>query len=77
MSAMMSVVLHIVNWEFTKWVSTHEHRVGFLKAEDTTGKGLLDVLLGHLETLRLDILICCGQTYAREKAGGPEESPKT
>lgn len=47
----LSVVLRIVNCELTKGVSIHEHFVGFVVAEDTTGKGLLNLFLGHLETL--------------------------
>lgn len=59
----LSVVLRIVNCELTKGVSIHEHFVGFLVAEDTTGKGLLDLFLGHLETLGLDLSDCRGQSY--------------
>ena len=59
----LSVVLHIVNCELHKGVSIHKHFAGFLMAEDTTGKGLLELFLGHLETLHLDISDCCGQSY--------------
>ena len=37
----LSVVLHIAYCELPKGVSIHKHFVGFLLAEDTTGKGLL------------------------------------
>ncbi|XP_077091465.1 zinc finger MYM-type protein 1-like [Siphateles boraxobius] len=59
----LSVVLRIVNCELNKGVSIHEHFVGFLLAEDITGKGLLELFLGHLETLHLDISDCRGQSY--------------
>jgi hypothetical protein len=44
-------------------VSIHEHFVGFLVAENTTGKGLLNLFLGHLQTLDLDLADCRGQSY--------------
>lgn len=44
-------------------MSIHKYSVGFLMAEDTTGKGLLKLFLGHLETLHLDISDCRGQSY--------------
>lgn len=59
----LSVVLHIVNCELTKGVTIHEHFVGFLVAEDTTGTGLLDLFLGHLNKLHLDISDLRGQSY--------------
>lgn len=57
------MVLRIVNCELTKGVSIHEHFVGFLVAEDTTGKGLLNLFLGDLETLNLDLCDSRGQSY--------------
>lgn len=59
----LSVVLRIVNCELYKGVSIHEHFIGFLLAEETTGKGLLELFLGHLETLLLDSSDCRGQSY--------------
>uniref|UniRef100_A0A8C6WW11 TTF-type domain-containing protein n=1 Tax=Neogobius melanostomus TaxID=47308 RepID=A0A8C6WW11_9GOBI len=59
----LSVVLRIVNCEPPKGVSIHEHFVGFLLAPDTTGKGLCDLFLGHLDTLSLDLTNCRGQAY--------------
>ncbi len=59
----LSVVLRIVNCELSKGVSIHEHFVGFLQALDTTGKGLCETFLGHLETLGLDLYNCRGQSY--------------
>lgn len=59
----LSVVLRIVNCELSKGVSIHEHFVGFLQALDTTGKGLYETFLGHLETLGLDLCNCRGQSY--------------
>uniref|UniRef100_A0A8C6WU32 TTF-type domain-containing protein n=1 Tax=Neogobius melanostomus TaxID=47308 RepID=A0A8C6WU32_9GOBI len=59
----LSVVLRIVNCEPSKGVSIHEHFVGFLLAPDTTGKGLCDLYLGHLDTLSLDLTNCRGQAY--------------
>lgn len=44
-------------------MSIHKYSVGFLMAEDTTGKGLLELFLGHLETLHLDIFDCRGKPY--------------
>lgn len=59
----LSVVLRIVDCKPGSGVSIHDHFVGFLVAEDTTGKGLLELLLGHLQTLNLDLSDCCGQSY--------------
>ncbi|XP_049457538.1 uncharacterized protein LOC125904267 isoform X2 [Epinephelus fuscoguttatus] len=59
----LSVVLRIVNCETSKGISIHEHFVGFLQALDTTGKGLCESFLGHLETLGLDLSNCRGQSY--------------
>ncbi|CAK6983230.1 zinc finger MYM-type protein 1-like [Scomber scombrus] len=44
----LSVLLRIVNCELTKGVSIHEHFMGFLVADNTTGQGLL-----QLHTLNL------------------------
>nr|XP_054592229.1 zinc finger MYM-type protein 1-like [Nothobranchius furzeri] len=59
----LSVVLRIVNCELSKGVSVHEHFVGFLQAHDTTGKGLCESFLGHLEKLDLDLSNCRGQSH--------------
>nr|XP_055031053.1 zinc finger MYM-type protein 1-like [Misgurnus anguillicaudatus] len=59
----LSVVLRIVSCELSKGVSIHEHFVGFLEALDTTGKGLCETFLTHLETLGLDLCNCRGQSY--------------
>ncbi|XP_073723533.1 zinc finger MYM-type protein 1 [Misgurnus anguillicaudatus] len=59
----LSVVLRILNCELSKGVSIHEHFVGFLEALDTTGKGLCETFLTHLETLGLDLCNCRGQSY--------------
>lgn len=59
----LSVALRIINCELTKGVSIHKHFMGFLVADDSTGKGLLDLFLGHLERLGLDLSNCCGQSY--------------
>ncbi|KAJ7983542.1 hypothetical protein DPEC_G00376890 [Dallia pectoralis] len=59
----LSVVLRVVNGESSKGVSISEHFVGFLNVLDTTGKGLCESFLGHLETLGLDIANCRGQSY--------------
>lgn len=54
---------HIVDCKPEEGVSIHEHFIGFLVAEDTTGKGLLELFLGHLQTLNLDLSDCRGQSY--------------
>ncbi|KAJ8001126.1 hypothetical protein DPEC_G00187990 [Dallia pectoralis] len=59
----LSVVLRVVNGESSKGVSISEHFVGFLNVLDTTGKGLCESFLGHLETLGLDIANCRGPSY--------------
>ncbi|MBN3308108.1 ZMYM1 protein, partial [Amia calva] len=59
----LSVVIRIVNCETSKGVSIHEHFVGFLNVVDTTGKGLCESFLGHLDALGLDISNCRGQSY--------------
>ena len=59
----LSVVLRIVNCDFKKGIAVHEHFVGFLVAHDTTGKGLFELFLGHLEKLGLDLANCRGQSY--------------
>ena len=59
----LSVVLRIVDCKPGEGESIHEHFVGFLVAEDTTGKGLLNLFLGHLQTLDLDLADCRGQSY--------------
>ncbi|KAK7933325.1 hypothetical protein WMY93_004221 [Mugilogobius chulae] len=59
----LSVTLRLVHCELNEGVSIHEHFVGFLIAEDTSGKGLLDLFLGHLDKLNLDIGDLRGQSY--------------
>ena len=59
----LSVVLRIVNCDLKKGIAVHEHFVGFLVAHDTTGKGLFELFLGHLETLGLELANCRGQSY--------------
>ena len=59
----LSVVLRVVNCEASKGISINEHFVGFLNVRDTTGKGLFETFLGHLNTLGLDIHDCRGQSY--------------
>ena len=77
----LSVVLRIVDCKPGEGESIHEHFVGFLVAEDTTGKGLLNLFLGHLQTLDLDLADCRGQSYDNGsnmqgvETGGPEQSP--
>lgn len=59
----LSMVLRVVNCEPGRGASIHEHFVGFLVAEDTTGKGLLELFLGHLQALQLNLDDCRGQSY--------------
>lgn len=59
----LSVVLRIVNCETSKGIAIHEHSVGFLQALDTSGKGLCETFLRHLENLGLDLSNCRGQSY--------------
>lgn len=47
----LSVVLRIVNCETSKGISIHEQFVGFLSVVDTTGKGLCESFLGHIDAL--------------------------
>lgn len=57
----LSIVLRIVNCE--PYVSIAEHFFGFINVEDTSGKGLTEVLLDHLQKHSLSITDCCGQSY--------------
>ncbi|XP_063732765.1 zinc finger MYM-type protein 1-like isoform X2 [Eleginops maclovinus] len=57
----LSVVLRIVNCETP--VSIAEHFLGFVHVEDTTGKGLSEILLDQLEKHNLSISDCRGQSY--------------
>lgn len=57
----LSIVLRIVNCEPS--VSIAEHFFGFLDVEDTTGKGLTEVLLYHLQKHSLSLSDCRGQSY--------------
>ena len=59
----LSVVLRIVKCETSKGISIHKHFVGFLQALDTSGKGLCETFLGHLENLGLNLSNCRGQSY--------------
>lgn len=61
--SVVSAVLRIVNCETSKGISIHEHFVGCLQVLDTTGRGLCESFLGHLETLGLDLSNCHGQSY--------------
>ncbi|CAK6966422.1 PREDICTED: zinc finger MYM-type protein 1-like [Scomber scombrus] len=57
------VVLRIENCDIKKGITIHEHFVGFLLAHDTTGKGLCETVLVHLDKLHLDTANCRGQSY--------------
>lgn len=56
----LSIVLRIVNCEPS--VSIAENFFGFLDVEDTSGKGLTEVLLGHLQKQSLSLSDCCGHS---------------
>uniref|UniRef100_A0A3B1J9M7 TTF-type domain-containing protein n=1 Tax=Astyanax mexicanus TaxID=7994 RepID=A0A3B1J9M7_ASTMX len=57
----LSVVLRLVNCDPS--VSIAEHFFGFIDVEDTSGKGLTEVLLDHLQKHNLSISDCRGQSY--------------
>ncbi len=49
----LSLVLRIVNCESLVGANIAEHFVGFVNVNDTTGKGLFDTLIEHLNSFRL------------------------
>lgn len=59
----LSLVLRIVNCESLVGANIAEHFVGFVNVNDTTGKGLFDTLIEHLNSFRLNISDCRGQSY--------------
>uniref|UniRef100_A0A3B4XMQ3 DUF4371 domain-containing protein n=1 Tax=Seriola lalandi dorsalis TaxID=1841481 RepID=A0A3B4XMQ3_SERLL len=59
----LSIVLRIVNCEPSVGVSIAEHFIGFIDIEDTTGRGLTETLLEHLQKHNLNISDCRGQSY--------------
>ncbi|XP_062286941.1 zinc finger MYM-type protein 1-like [Scomber scombrus] len=59
----LSIVLRIVNCEPSVGVSIAEHFIGFIDIEDTTGRGLTETLLEHLQNHNLNISDCRGQSY--------------
>ena len=54
----LSIVLRIVNYKPS--VSIAEQFFGFIDVEDTSGKGLTEVSLDHLQKHSLSISDCCG-----------------
>ncbi|CAK6972556.1 zinc finger MYM-type 1-like protein [Scomber scombrus] len=59
----LSIVLRIVNCEPSVGVSIAEHFIGFIDIENTTGRGLTETLLEHLQKHNLNISDCHGQPY--------------
>uniref|UniRef100_A0A8C5EEX0 HAT C-terminal dimerisation domain-containing protein n=1 Tax=Gouania willdenowi TaxID=441366 RepID=A0A8C5EEX0_GOUWI len=59
----LSIVLRIVTCEPSVGVSIAEHFTGFFDIEDTTGKGLTETLLDHMQKHNLNISDCCGPSY--------------
>lgn len=59
----LSIVLRIVSCKLSVGVFIAEHFFGFVDVEDTTGKGLSETLLGHLQKHSLNITDCRGQSY--------------
>ncbi len=59
----LSVTLCSVQCDIGVGATVAEHFVGFLPVVDTSGAGLTDVFLGHMEKLGLDIERCRGQAY--------------
>ncbi len=59
----LSLVLRIVNCESLVEANIAEHFVGFVNVNDTTGKSLFDTLIEHLNSFRLNISDCRGQSY--------------
>ncbi len=59
----LSIVLRIVNCESSVGASVAEHFFGFFDVEDTTEKGLTEILLEHLQRHNLNISDCRGQSY--------------
>ena len=59
----LSVTLRFVKCQIGAGATVGEHFVGFLPVLDTSGAGLTDVFLKHLEKLGLDVEKCRGQSY--------------
>uniref|UniRef100_A0A8C9Y5M1 HAT C-terminal dimerisation domain-containing protein n=1 Tax=Sander lucioperca TaxID=283035 RepID=A0A8C9Y5M1_SANLU len=59
----LSVTLCFVKCQIGAGATVGEHFVGFLPVLDTSGAGLTDVFLKHLEKLGLDVEKCRGQAY--------------
>lgn len=57
----LSIVMRIVNCEANIGISIEEHFVGFVDVHNTTGKGLYDTFINHLNKLQLNISDCRGQ----------------
>lgn len=63
MDKQLSVTLRFVKCQIGTITTVGEHFVGFLPVLDTSGTGLTDVFLKHLEKLGLDVKKCRGQDY--------------
>ncbi|XP_051959987.1 zinc finger MYM-type protein 1-like [Xyrauchen texanus] len=59
----LSVSLRFVKCQIGAGATVGEHFVGFLPVLDTSGAGLTDAFLKHLEKLGLDVEKCRGQAY--------------
>ena len=58
----MSIILRCVDMS-TSPIRVEEYFLGFLKVDDTSGKGLFSALIGEIENLKLDINDVRGQGY--------------
>lgn len=56
-------MLRIVNCESLMGANIAEHFVGFVSVDDITGKGLFNILTEQLNSFRLNISDCRGQSY--------------
>ena len=59
----MAVILRFVQCDEEDGVKVKEAFLGYLRADDSTGRGLLDTFMKRAEELGLNLADCRGQCY--------------
>ena len=59
----MTVILRFVQCDEEDGVTVKEAFLGYLRVDDSTGRGLLDTFMKHAEELGFNFADCRGQCY--------------